>query len=398
MNKLKYGKTFLLGFGFFAISVMWSVYNAFMPLILKKFIGSAAVIGFIMTIDNYLAIIIQPVVGALSDKIDTRFGKRMPFIMAGMPIASIMLILLANYSGFVMLIIFLVLTNLTMSIFRSPVISLMPDITHKENRSKANSIINFMGGIGAVIAYFVGSKLWKMNPKLPFYLSGILMLVSFIIIFIFIKEKRDAVNYEKVDDNKGHFIDAVKIKDKNITYLLMAICSWFIAYQGIEAFLSLYGVEFLKIEESAASMLFTFISISFLLFSIPAGIVGTKIGKKKAIVIGVIGLTGSFCVIALFKTLMIVRIMLAVAGFFWAMININSYPFVADMASKGEVGKYTGLYYLASSIAAIVSPPLLGLVIDLVGYKYMFFYGMIFLIFALIFMQKIKIKGIEVRS
>jgi MFS family permease len=398
MNKLKYGKTFLLGFGFFAISVMWSVYNAFMPLILKKFIGSAAVIGFIMTIDNYLAIIIQPVVGALSDKIDTRFGKRMPFIMVGMPIASIMLILLANYSGFVMLIVFLVLTNLTMSIFRSPVISLMPDITHKENRSKANSIINFMGGIGAVIAYFVGSKLWKMNPKLPFYLSGILMLVSFLIIFIFIKEKRDAVNYEKNDDNKGHFIDVVKIKDKNIVYLLMAICSWFIAYQGIEAFLSLYGVEFLKIEESSASMLFTFISISFLLFSIPAGIVGTKIGKKKAIIIGVIGLTGSFCVIALFKTLMIVRIMLAVAGFFWAMININSYPFVADMASKGEVGKYTGLYYLASSIAAIVSPPLLGLVIDLVGYKYMFFYGMIFLIFALIFMQKIKIKGIEVRS
>jgi Na+/melibiose symporter-like transporter len=105
MNKLKYGKTFLLGFGFFAISVMWSVYNAFMPLILKNFIESAAVIGFIMTIDNYLAIIIQPTVGALSDKIDTRFGKRMPFIMIGMPIASIMLIILANYSGFVMLII-----------------------------------------------------------------------------------------------------------------------------------------------------------------------------------------------------------------------------------------------------------------------------------------------------
>jgi MFS family permease len=184
-------------------------------------------------------------------------------------------------------------------------------------------------------------------------------------------------------------------RDKNVGFLLIAICSWFIAYQGIEAFLSLYGVEYLGVAESAASMLFTFISISFLLFSIPAGIVGTRIGKKNAIIIGIVGLAASFGVIAFFKAIMIVRIMLAVAGFFWAMININSYPFVADMASKGEVGKYTGLYYLASSIAAIVSPPLLGLIIDLIGYRYMFFYGLIFLIFALIFMQRIKIKSKE---
>lgn len=156
MNKLNYKKTFLLGFGFFAISLLWSVYNAFMPKILSRYIESAALIGFIMTIDNYFALFIQPFVGALSDKIDTRFGKRMPFIIAGMPISIILVILLANYKNFAMLLICLILMNLSMSVYRSPVIALMPDITYPEHRSKANSIINFMGGIGAVIAYFAG--------------------------------------------------------------------------------------------------------------------------------------------------------------------------------------------------------------------------------------------------
>lgn len=392
MNKLNYKKTFLLGFGFFAISVMWSVYNSFMPKILSNYIGSTAIIGFIMTIDNYFALFIQPTVGSISDRINTRFGKRMPFIMVGMPLAFIFIILLANYTNLRTLILFLVLTNLSMSIFRSPVISLMPDITHKENRSKSNGIINFMGGIGAVIAYFIGSKLWDMNEKYPFYLSAVLMLVSFIVLFIFIKEKRDVIEYEKGEEKVGIFKGlSATLKNKNVLNLLLAICSWFIAYQGIEAFFTLYGVKYLGLQTSAASFSFTFISLSFLIFAIPAGIVGTKFGKKKTISFGVFGLMLSFLVIAFLKDIRQIRGMFVICGFFWAMININSYPFVTDMAPKGQTGIFTGMYYFFSSIAAIVSPPLLGLVIELIGYKYMFFYGTLFLVLAIVFIQKIDI-------
>lgn len=189
MRKLNYGKTFLLGFGFFAISVTWSVYNAFMPKILSNFISSATIIGIIMTLDNYIAIIVQPTVGALSDNINTRVGKRMPFIMVGMPLATVFILLLANYTNFITLLISLVLMNISMSLFRSPVVSLMPDITYEENRSMANSIINFMGGLGAVLAYFIGSKLWDKSSKYPFYLAAALMIISFIVLIIFIREK-----------------------------------------------------------------------------------------------------------------------------------------------------------------------------------------------------------------
>ncbi len=398
MNKLNYKKTFLLGFGFFAISIMWSVYNSFMPKILSNYIGSTAIIGFIMTIDNYFAIFIQPAVGTISDRINTRFGKRMPFIIIGMPLAFVFIILLANYTGLWTLILFLVLTNLSMSIFRSPVISLMPDITHKENRSKSNGIINFMGGFGAVIVYIIGSRLWDMNEKYPFYLAAIFMLVSFIVLFLFVKEKRDVIEYEKNDKKVGLF-EGLRTtgNTKNVLNLLFAICSWFIAYQGIEALFTLYGVEYLKLETSAATFSFAFISLSFLAFAIPAGIVGTKFGKKKTIRFGVIGLMLSFFIIAFLKDIWLIRGVFVICGFFWAMININSYPFVTDMAAKGQIGIYTGLYYLFSSIAAIVSPPLLGLIIDIAGYKYMFIYGTIFLVLALIFIQRINIDKVERR-
>lgn len=388
MGKLNYKKTFLLGFGFFAISIMWSVYNSFMPKILSNFISSATIIGFIMTFDNYFAVFIQPMVGGISDGINTRFGKRMPFIMIGMPLAFVFIILLANYTGLGTLILFLVLTNLSMSIFRSPVISLMPDITYKENRSKANGIINFMGGVGAVIAYFIGSKLWDMDQKYPFYLSALLMLISFIVLFSFIKEKRDVIEYEKSEKKVGVLEGlSTTVKTKSVLKLLLAICSWFIAYQGIEAFFTLYGENYLGLETSAASFSFTFISLSFLVFSIPAGIIGTKLGKKKTISMGVLGLLFSFLVIAFLKDIWMIRGVFVICGFFWSMININSYPFVTDMAPKGQIGIFTGMYYLFSSIAAIVSPPLLGLIIDLTGYRYMFFYGTIFLALAYIFIQ-----------
>ena len=392
MNKLNYKKTFLLGFGFFAISVLWSVYNAFMPKILSNYIKSAALIGFIMTIDNYFALFIQPTVGALSDRIDTRFGKRMPFIIAGMPISIIFVILLANYKSFSMLLICLILMNLSMSIYRSPVISLMPDITYPEHRSKANSIINFMGGFGSVIAYFAGSLLWNKNQKYPFYLSAVLMILSFIVLIRFINEKKDVISYEKNDDEKNSFFESIKREGfkRNTMILLLAICTWFIAYAGIEAFFTLYGTNYLGISASAAAISFTFISVSFLIFAIPAGILGTKIGKKKTIMIGLIGLIAGFGFLMFIKNINAIRAVFVFCGLSWAMININSYPFVTDMAPKGHIGTYTGLYYFSSSVAAIVSPPLLGAVIDFIGYKYMFAYGTIFFIISLLFLNSVR--------
>ncbi len=396
MNKLNYKKTFMLGFGFFAISITWSVYNAFMPKLLSNFITSSAMIGFVMTIDNYFALFMQPAIGIYSDKVRTKWGRRIPFLMIGMPLAAVFNLLIPNYGGLITLILFLVCMNISMSIFRTPVITLMPDLTVKEHRSKANSIINFMGGIGALTAYLVGSKLWGISFKMPFYLSGTLILISFIILFLCIKEKRDVICYEeaeeKVDIKKGL---KETLRNSRVFYMLFAICAWFIGYNGIETFFTLYGERHLGVEVNTASFALAFISLSFLIFALPAGVIGTKLGKKKTILAGITGMIICFLALTFIKSLLFIYILFIAVGMCWALININSYPMLAEMAPDGYLGTYTGLYYLFSSLANILSPPLLGLILDKIGYKYMFGYGFVFFIIALIMIGLIKEKEPE---
>lgn len=400
-QKLNYKKTFILGFGFFAISITWSVYNAFMPLLLGNFLSSATIIGFIMTIDNYLALFIQPTVGFYSDRIHTRFGRRMPFIMIGMPLAAVFMFLIPQTSSLYGLIFALLFMNLSMSLYRSPVIALMPDITAKQHRSKSNSIINFMGGIGSLIAYVIGGKLFEMNEGYPFILSGFLILFSFTVLFLRIKEKRDVLHYEAAEE-KRNLIQGLGIawQDRNARNLLFAICSWFIAYNGVETFFTKYGVSYLGITPSQATLTLSFISVSFLIFAIPAGLIGTKIGKKNTIRIGV-----GFAVLLMLGifflkpemdyTLPLMRVLFLGVGFAWASININSYPLVADMSPLGLLGTYTGVYYLFSSLANIISPVLLGGLIDVFGYHIVFLYGASFFALAFFFISQVHDKREE---
>lgn len=390
--KLDYKKLFLLGFGFFAVSITWSIYNSLMPPLLQKYISNEAVIGFIMTIDNYLALFIQPAVGIYSDNHNTRFGRRMPFLMIGMPLAAIFLFLIPNHMNLLTLIIFLVCMNLSMSLFRSPVISLMPDITPRPLRSKSNSVINIMGGIGALTAYFLGSVLSKKNDAYPFYLCSVIVFISFLVLFFSINEKRDSLYFEAPvkSEKKDNKAKLTKEEGINLLILLSAICFYFIAYQGIEAFFTLYGMNHLNVSKSDAVLSFAFMSLSFLLFAYPAGVIGTKFGKKKTMVTGIACLIPCFILLGLANNLVTIRLILVVCGLFWALININSYPFVVEMAPKSKTGTYTGYYYTASSIAAIVSPLFLGFIIHSVGYYIMFFYGAVFFTLSLLFMLKVK--------
>src|SRR5512147_2314632 len=155
--KFNYGKIFLLGFGFFGVSVIWTVYNAFVPLFLANKFGLAPRwIGFFMTLDNIAALLIQPPVGAWSDRLRTPIGRRMPFILIGAPVGAIAFGLIPLAA---ILPLFVACTStllLSMAFWRTPVVALMPDVTPSRFRSQANGIINFMGGVGSIIAFLVG--------------------------------------------------------------------------------------------------------------------------------------------------------------------------------------------------------------------------------------------------
>ena len=176
--KFNYGRIFLLGFGFFGVSVIWGVYNAFVPIFLaNKFNLAPAFIGFFMTLDNIAALFIQPPVGAWSDRLRTPIGRRLPFILVGAPITALAFGLIPLAA---VLPLFVACTStllLSAALWRTPVVALMPDITPSPNRSQANGIINFMGGIGTIIALQTGGMLYKISPSFPFWLGSALVVV-----------------------------------------------------------------------------------------------------------------------------------------------------------------------------------------------------------------------------
>ncbi len=340
-DRLSYFKAAFLGLGFLIVTATWTLYNSFVPIFLKNFIASETIIGFIMTFDNIAAITIQPYFGALSDKTNTRFGHRLPYLMIGIPIAAVFYGLIPFAQTLWLMLVFIVIMNFGMSVFRSPVIALMPDLTPSKLRSKANGVINFMGGVGAILAFLFGSKMYEVNPALPFVLFSALMILVLILFMFKLREPQRPTTDENVSIIRV-IKDVFTADNRVVLNVLFAIFFWFFGYSAVETFFTLYGKEFLLIRESEAAMSLTFFSLTFVLFAIPSGIIATSIGRRKTILTGISGLILIFAVLIFMKDMLIIRILLFIGGIFWAMININSYPMVVEKAGE-NIGAYTGL-------------------------------------------------------
>jgi maltose/moltooligosaccharide transporter len=408
MKRFNYGKIFLLGFGFFGVSVIWSVYNAFVPLFLaNKFNLAPWLIGFFMTLDNIAALLIQPPVGAWSDRLRTPIGRRMPFILIGAPIGAIAFGLIPIAA---VLPLFVACTSsllLSMAFWRTPVVALMPDITPSKYRSQANGIINLMGGVGTIIASLVGSTLYEINVNFPFWMGSGLVVVAAVLVFIFIKEPKDIEAPEKQPNMFESLREVIQDKDKSGLRILLAIFFWFLTYTGIEAFLTLYATKRLGISEGDAGRLMGHMGLLFVLFALVAGFVGGRIGRRVTISIGLVGMMILVGCIALLPagllsttltklpvlgTVRVVNLFLMGAGVAWSFVNINSLPMVVDLTIPARIGTFTGLYYLFSTFSAIVGPNLNGWIVTLSGgnYNMMMYVGPFFLLIALILMLGVK--------
>lgn len=404
-------KTFVLGFGFLGVSMIWAMYNAYLPVFLREtFHLPFSVVGAIMTIDNVFAILLLPFLGALSDSTNTKIGKRRPYILVGAPLAMIFFILIpfANITqnlGLMMLTV--IFMNLAMALYRTPVIALMPDITPSKYRSHANGIINFMGGAGALLVYFAGKPLYDKDITYPFIAAGIFMFIACMLVVIFIKDDRytqtenglaESISlkksfYELMDNLK----DVVK-GEKSLLALLAAIFCWFIGFNAIETFFTSYAKFYLGMKESTGAMILGFYSLFFIIAAIPAGLIGTKYSRNKTIRIGLFCLMVILVVSTFFKAFLPLAILFSLAGCAWAFINVNSLPMVVDMTTTAKLGGYTGLYYFSSQAANIVAPPLAGLGIDVFtaggqrpeGYLSILFFSAFFFLLALIIMMFVK--------
>jgi Na+/melibiose symporter-like transporter len=420
MDKLKldYKKTFFIGFGFFASSLAWSVYNAFVPPMLEtnfvpqliaKMGLSAGILttltGFIMTIDNIFGVIFQPLFGTLSDKTRTKIGRRMPYVTIGLPISAILFALIPIMPSLASFVFVLIVFNFIMSIWRAPVVALMPDLTPSPLRSQANGIINLMGGIGSILAFVLGGTLSKLWAPAPFFFSGAVMLLALVLLRINVKEPpgEAAIETKEVgeeDKSIGELpAEEKKARTRSLIFLLLAIFFWFNGYNAVETLFSLYATQSLGVSVGDAAMMLAFFSVTFVAVAIPAGLLANRIGRRKAILIGLVGVTLIFPALILVRNAWLVRVMLLVGGSFWAFVNINSLPMVLQLCAHRDIGKYTGYYYFFSFSASISAPILAGLLRDIVkDYGSVFIYAGVAFFIALLCMLVVRHGDLPVQK
>lgn len=407
------GKTFLIGLGFLGISMIWSMYNAYVPVFLRdSFSLPFSVVGIVMTIDNIFAILLLPFLGALSDRTRTRLGRRRPYMLIGAPLAMIFFVLIpfANLWQSLGLMMFtIILMNLSMALFRSPVIALMPDITPSRFRSQANGIINFMGGVGALLVYFGGKPLYDANIRLPFIVTGLLMFAASMLVVIFVKEDKSLPPEEGASADgrvslvetfrelTGNLRDVVK-GEKSLLFVLLAIFLWFVGFNSVETFFTSYAKFYMGLSESTGALILGVYSAFFILISIPAGYIGHSMGRRRTIQVGLLLLIVLLVVAVFFKAFLPVAILFALAGASWGLVNVNSLPMVVDMTTAEKIGGYTGLYYFFSQAANIAAPPVGGAVLDIFtkngsrpeGYVALLFFAAFFFFLAVIIMSFVR--------
>ena len=407
--KLDTKRTVLVGFAFLSICAFWQMYDNLVPLILTNtFHLNETISGAIMAADNVMALFLLPLFGGLSDKCTSRLGRRRPFILFGTLAAICLMLLLPLFAdsyhaapggGKVALFICVLgLLLVAMGTYRSPAVALMPDITPKPLRSKANAIINLMGAVGGILYLLITTFLYHVKSEtyvsfFPLFaiVAGI-MAAALAVVMFFVNEPelvRKQQEYERKhpeDDLTEHTAQGDTLPadvKKSLTFLLVSISLWFVGYNGVSTWFSVYAENIWGMSLGQANTCLTIATGGAILSYIPIGTVASRIGRRKTIRFGTLLLSGSFLAAFLLTMALegfspVLYLLFLLVGLAWASINVNSLPMVVEMCKGSEVGKFTGLYYTFSMSAQIITPIVAGWLLRNVSYRALFPYAAFF--------------------
>ena len=414
--KLNYRNTMLAGLAFMSIIAFWQLYDNVIPLILTNtFHLNETISGVIMAADNILALFLLPLFGKISDNTHTKFGRRMPYIVAGTVVTALLLNLIPIIDngvaegrsgilfGLAPFITVLGLMLVTMSVYRSPAVALMPDITPKPLRSRGNAVINLMGALGGIIYLAFAAVMYPKseteglshtNYAKLFIFMSVLMTVSVAVMAIFLKEPALSAENDRIEREHPEWDlteeDAATGTSKlppavmrSLIFLLISIALWYIGYNAVTTWFTTYIRNIMGEELGGASTCFLIANAGAIISYIPLGHLASRIGRKKSIYLGTLLLTVSFALCYILTTTatsinILMYLVFAMVGVAWAAISVNSLPMAVEMCKGTDSGKYTGLYYTASMAGQVVTPVLAGFLMRNISYKILFIYAVVF--------------------
>jgi MFS family permease len=429
--KLNTNQTIRIGFAFLSICAFWQLYNNVVPLILTNtFHLNETYSGMIMAADNVLALFLLPLFGSISDRTNTRMGRRKPFILFGTIAAVCAMLLLPVIDNLYavthnkvltgVFIAVLALILIIMGTYRSPAVALMPDVTPKPLRSRANAIINLMGALGGIIYLIIATLLYSekrtagldhVNYFLLFAIVAGIMLLSLAIVMFTVDEvalSAKMLEYEAAhpEENLAETDESGKEElprdvKKSLGFILVSVSLWFISYNAVETWFTTYASRQWNMALGSSSLCLTIATVGAIITYIPAGAMAGKIGRKKTIMGGIVLMIAAFALIFIYTLLSnqfspILYVIFVMIGVGWAAINVNSLPMVVEMCKGSDIGKFTGTYYTFSMAAQTVTPIVAGWLMNHVSYGTLFPYSLFFITAAFLTMSMVKHGDSEV--
>lgn len=460
--KLDYKKTILIGFGFMATSIAWAIYDPYVTKILNRLLTESPLItswsealisrfpdlvrfaeaqgeavevagggftlvplfiGIIMTFDNLFGVIFQPTFGKLSDRCHSKLGKRRPFIVSCAPISAVLFFLIPIMSNVSLsaTMVAIILFVFSMSLWRAPVVALMPDLTPTELRSEGNAVINLMGGAGSLVGLVAGTlvvAIYGAVTGLPsdqiaeedyfpyvFLIGSIIMLLGMLVLLFFVKEpdSRLTVAAEKnmaadekarrQAEKEARKAERAKIKAEKLStgervsliFMLLGLFFLFCGTNAITTFFSLFAAEVLGKTTSEATIMMGVFAVFSAVGAIPAGYFGKKIGRKKTILLGLALFMAVFVLYLITRSMALIWAALVIGGVANMFITVNTLPLVLEIGGLDKVGTFTGYYYTATFSAQIASPIVYGIVRMFTGtYMSLFAYCPVVFVLAIL--------------
>lgn len=420
------GLTCLIGFGFFTVGLMDPLYDSYVQIFLARYIERKSLVGLLMSLDNLFALFLIPVVSVWSDHTRTPIGRRMPWIVALLPLSALCFALVpyAAESSLFLLVLVLVVLNLFKQSARGPIVALMPDLVPGEYRSQANGVINMMGNIAAIVGTLFLARLMDVDAVLPvlgrtkdrlaFPAAGIFVALATVLLLCFVRERKTPLPAAKPgaaespddDSRREPFFRSLatvfSASDRGAFFVLLSLFLWFVGYQGVVPYLTEYSIRTFGLSTGQGPFAMGMVGIASALAAVPMGYAAHRWGRRRIIRISLLAVAAvTVCVFLLAPAGRAAGIgagtmkyafwaLMAAYGVFWIAIVANSFPMLWQMASYDRIGAYTGLYYTFSQLAAIVAPAASGAVIDAAGSSSMFLFCAVFFLLAFVTMGFVR--------
>ncbi len=358
----------LLGAGWFGFQVFWAFHSATMPLFLAGFTNSKFRISLVLGLSGVFGFLVPAIVGSLSDRSASRFGRRTPFVVIGMVGAAVSVLMLARSQSFGEVSVVAGLMYLAVRTAETPYLSLLPDMTPIDQRGTASGVMNLVGSVGLILCFVAGAMLWERSPQGMFVLVAAACVLSTVSGVVLLQEGPGAMGgvTNPTPVLRGLF------EERDAARFLFAQFFWWLGFWMVSSFLVLFAAEEIGVAEGRSYFVPLVFSLVATVSMLPAGVLGDRYGRKRFLAAMIAAWALSGLVVGLTRSLPDLLVAVGLTGVPFAAVMVVGYAYFLDLIPAKRTAEFVGIGILTGAVAQMLGPLIGGQLIDAIGYRALF--------------------------